>query len=45
MIRTIITPDEQQPSIPDDIETHFASEHTLAADWLTPEEDQAWKDL
>jgi hypothetical protein len=68
MIRTIITPDEQQisillpkgfigkrveviafsidePSIVDDIETHFASEHILSTDWLTPEEDQAWENL
>lgn len=26
-------------------ETHFASEKMLAKDWLTPEEDSAWKDL
>ena len=25
--------------------THFASEKSLAKDWLTPEEDLAWKDL
>jgi len=25
--------------------THFASESVLAKDWLTPEEDEAWKDL
>lgn len=25
--------------------THFASEAVLAKDWLSPEEDEAWKDL
>ena len=25
--------------------THFASEKTLAKEWLTPEEDTAWQDL
>lgn len=25
--------------------THFASEQALAADWSTPEEDEAWADL
>lgn len=25
--------------------THFASEKALAKDWLSPEEDEAWKDL
>ena len=25
--------------------THYASEKSLAKDWLTPEEDQAWKNL
>jgi hypothetical protein len=25
--------------------THFASEKTLAKDWLSPEEDAAWADL
>ncbi len=29
----------------DTILTHFASEKTLAKDWLSPEEDKAWKDL
>ncbi len=27
------------------IVTHFASQAVLAKDWLTPEEDIAWKDL
>jgi hypothetical protein len=30
---------------PDNIETHFASQFALAKEWLTPEEDRAWKDL
>ena len=25
--------------------THFASEKTLAKDWLDPKEDEAWQDL
>lgn len=29
----------------DTIFTHFASEKALARDWLSPEEDEAWKDL
>ena len=29
----------------DKTETHFASQSVLAKDWLTPEEDNAWKDL
>lgn len=29
----------------DAIMTHFASEKALAKEWLSPEEDQAWKDL
>lgn len=27
------------------IQTHLASEASLAKDWLKPEEDEAWKDL
>ena len=27
------------------IETALLSESALAKDWLTPEEDEAWKDL
>ena len=29
----------------DEIVTHFASENVLAKEWLTPKEDEAWKDL
>jgi len=29
----------------DAIMTHFASEKALAKDWLSPVEDEAWKDL
>ena len=29
----------------DKIVTHFASENILAKEWLTPKEDEAWKDL
>lgn len=35
---------KQQPEN-DKILTHFASEKVLAKDWLSPEEDEAWKDL
>lgn len=33
------------PEITDSVTTHFASEKVLAKDWLTPEEDLAWRDL
>jgi len=29
----------------DKVETHYASETVLAKDWMTHEEDLAWKDL
>jgi hypothetical protein len=29
----------------DRTETHLASEHVLAKDWLNAYEDEAWKDL
>ena len=29
----------------DKIMTHFASEKALSKDWLSPEEDEAWKNL
>lgn len=29
----------------DKVLTYFASEKALAKDWLSPEEDEAWKDL
>ena len=29
----------------DKVFTHFASEKVLAKDWLSPEEDEAWKNL
>lgn len=31
--------------ITDSTKTHFAAETVLAKDWLTPEEDLAWRDL
>ena len=31
--------------VTDDIATHFASEKILGKDWLTIQEDEAWKDL
>ncbi len=36
---------EEATEIADQTITHFASEATLAKDWLTPEEDLAWQDL
>jgi hypothetical protein len=29
----------------DKVFTHFASEKVLAKEWLSPEEDEAWKNL
>ncbi len=29
----------------DSVYTHFASEKSLAKDWFSSEEDEAWKDL
>lgn len=37
------TIDETITSTSDALLTHFASENTLAKDWLTPEEDIAWQ--
>jgi hypothetical protein len=36
---------EQTICEPEIIDTHFASEQTLAKDWINPIEDKAWKDL
>jgi hypothetical protein len=37
---------ETNPSMDNDkVYTHFASEKTLAKDWLSTEEDEAWKNL
>jgi len=32
-------------STKDKVQTHFASEKSLAKDWLTAKEDQAWQNL
>jgi len=34
-----------QEPLNDSTLTHFASERALAKDWLTAQEDEAWKDL
>jgi hypothetical protein len=34
-----------QEPLHDNTLTHFASEKALAKDWLSPQEDEAWKDL
>jgi hypothetical protein len=39
------TIDELKEDLSDLTQTHLASEMTLAKEWLTPEEDEAWKDL
>ena len=31
--------------IKDKVQTHFASERSLAKNWLTAKEDKAWQDL
>jgi hypothetical protein len=31
--------------VKDKVQTHFASEKSLAKDWLTTKEDQAWQNL
>ncbi len=37
---------ETNPAMNNDkVYTHFASEKALAKDWLSTEEDEAWKDL
>lgn len=37
--------DETFNSVEENTITHFASQKILAQDWLTPEEDDAWKTL
>jgi hypothetical protein len=47
-IEVIVFPIDEVNEMPfssDKIETHFASESVLAKDWLTTQEDLAWKDL
>jgi protein involved in sex pheromone biosynthesis len=36
---------EEASTVTDKVLTHIASEKILTKDWLTPEEDEAWKDL
>jgi len=36
---------EKESIVSDPPMTHYASEKVLSKDWLTPEEDEAWKDL
>lgn len=35
----------QDPDFLERMAPTFASEHLLAREWLTPEEDEAWQDL
>jgi hypothetical protein len=41
----VLNKETKRKSENDNILTHFASEKVLARDWLSPEEDEAWKDL
>lgn len=41
----VLTKETKQWSESDNVLTHFASEKALAKDWLSPQEDEAWKDL
>ncbi|MFW5708400.1 MAG: hypothetical protein ACOC12_10780 [Bacteroidota bacterium] len=41
----VLKKETEQKMESDRIQTHFASEKVLAKDWLSPEEDEAWKDL
>jgi hypothetical protein len=41
----VLKKETKQKSEVDNVLTHFASEEVLAKDWLSPEEDEAWKDL
>jgi hypothetical protein len=41
-----IKPSNQKGEVKDKVnEVMFMSESSLAKDWLSPEEDEAWKDL
>ena len=42
---TIDEADTKEPSSLDKTLTHFASEKSLGKEWLTPQEDLAWKNL
>ena len=42
---TIDEADAKEAYVIDKTLTHFASQNTLAKDWLTPQEDSAWKNL
>lgn len=44
LTKVLIKDTKQQPEN-DMVLTHFASENVLAKDWLSTEEDIAWKDL
>lgn len=41
----VLKKDTKQQPENDKILTYLASEKILAKDWLSPEEDEAWKDL
>ena len=36
---------ENENAVAEPAMTHYASQKALEKDWLTPEEDEAWKDL
>ena len=41
----IVIPKEQLPILHDKMETYLASESSLKKDWISPVEDEAWKNL
>jgi hypothetical protein len=44
-LREVLKKETKEEMENDNILTHLASEEILAKDWLSPEEDEAWKDL
>lgn len=44
-LREVLKKETKEEKDNDNILTHLASENVLAKDWLTSEEDEAWKDL
>ncbi len=44
-LREVLKKETRQKPENDNTLTHYASERTLAKDWLLHEEDEAWKNL
>lgn len=45
VIAFIVDETNDDQIISDPVQTYFASEKVLSKEWLTPEEENAWKDL